>query len=193
MITFIQDQKYFLIDGKGFSYALGISPKGDLHHLHWGAPLAPHSLMTLLTEWRTRTADPTVILENQRREFPDFGHNDLRNPAFHLEHADGSRISHFVYSSHEILPGKPAFEGPCSYVEDSSEAETLKIVLRDELKDLDLSLYYTVYSQWGILARRTVLQNNGAETIHALKLMRTGIDLPGGDYQLLSFAGAWAH
>jgi alpha-galactosidase len=193
MISFIQDQNYFLIEGKDFSYALGISPKGDLHHLHWGAPLDPHSLMTLLTEWRTRTSEPTVILENQRREFPDFGHNDLRNPVFHLEQADGSRISHFIYSSHEILPGKPVFEGPCSYVEDPSEAETLKIVLRDDLKHLDLILYYTLYSQWGILVKRTVLQNNGSEAIHALKLMSTGIDLPGGDYQLVSFAGAWAH
>ncbi len=193
MITFFQDQNYFLLEGKDFSYALGISPKGDLHLLHWGAPLPPLSLMTLLTEWKTRAIEPTVIMENQRREFPDFGHNDLRNPAFHLEHADGSRISHFAYHSHEILPGKPVFEGPCSYVEDSSEAETLRIVLRDELKNLDLSLYYSVFPKDGILVKRAALQNNGPETAHILKLMSTGNDLPGGDYRLISFAGTWAH
>jgi alpha-galactosidase len=193
MITFNQDQRYFQIEGKGFSYIIGISPTGDLHHLHWGSKPSPHSLMKLLTEWRTRASEAVLIMENQRREFPDFGHNDLRNPAFQLEHADGSRISRFTYQNHEITPVKPLFEGPCCTIGDSRDEETLKIILRDELKNLELELFYTLYPQWNMVVKRAFLHNRGSETANLMKLMSTSLDLPSGDYQLVSFAGAWAH
>lgn len=193
MISFDPERKTFLLKGQDFFYALGISPAGDLHHLHWGPALDTAALETLFSDWKKRAAEDIPILENQFREFPDFGHNDLRSPALHLENADGSRVSRFTFLSHEILPGKPAFEGPSSTAEGSEGIQTLKIVLEDKPKGLVLELYYTLYPRTGVLARRTRLQNKGSQTLNILKLMSASLDMPSGDHHLVSFAGAWAH
>lgn len=196
MILFNEDQRYFLLEGDGFSYLLGLSPQGDPHHLHWGAPLAADPLMNLLVDWRTRVSEssPHVTMEHQRREFPDFGHNDLRVPAYHLEQADGSRVSEFAYAGHEIVLGKPDFTPlPSSYAEEGDEAQTLKLLLLDRLKNLELELHYSLYPRRNILVRRNVLRNRGGGPVHILKLMSAGLDFPAGDYRLVRFPGGWAN
>src|SRR5689334_22989263 len=113
MITFDRKKKAFHLKAGTFSYVLGVAPTGDLQHLHWGAPLSAARFGKLLANWaKTPVEDGHHIsLEKHQREYADFGHNDLRTPAFHLEHADGTRISEFKFLSHSILSGKPDF-GP---------------------------------------------------------------------------------
>lgn len=51
----------------------------------------------------------------------------------------------FVYQTHRIYDGKPALAGlPATYTEDSKEAQTLEIELKDELIHTTLILYYTI-------------------------------------------------
>jgi len=195
MITFDDNKKTFHLRGPDFSYLIGISPAGDLHHLHWGLPLSKKPLETLFLEWQKWAGETGhhVSREHHRREFADFGHNDLRAPAFHLEQADSSRISEFIYVSHEITEGKPVFEsGPSSRVEKEDNAQTLKITLNDELKHLVLDLYYTLYPDRGLLVRRNILTNGGQEPVHILKLSSASLDFPTAEYNLVSFTGAWA-
>ena len=211
MITFHSGQRYFQLTGSGFSYLLGVSPNGDLHHLHWGKPLSSSGLKKLLGEWKERAieTDHHIGRESQYREFPDFGHNDLRTPAFQLEHRDGYRISEFHYDSFQILPGKPDFgpgplargrqaegqalgvpgrgtkfiesqigPGPSSRTEESDQAQTLKILLKDRLHKLEMNLYYTLYPSRGLLVRRTILRNRGTKPVSILKLASASLDLP---------------
>src|SRR5215472_1879076 len=104
MITFHKAQGYFELKGNDFLYLLGVSPNGDLHHLYWGKTLSGAALRKLLAEWKKRALETEhhISRESQHREFADFGHNDLRTPAFQLEHADGHRISEFLYDSFQI-------------------------------------------------------------------------------------------
>src|SRR5579871_1749098 len=195
MITFDKTQGCFQLEGDGFTYLLGVSPNGDLHHLHWGKPLSTAALKKLLGEWKKRAVETEhhVSREFQRREFPDFGHNDLRTPAFQLEHADGYRISEFLYDSFQILPGKPDFgPGPSSRAEEADQAQTLKIILKDKLLKLELDLYYTLYPQRNILVRRTILRNRGSRALSILKLASASLDLPPAPWRLVRFPGRWA-
>ncbi len=195
MITFDPDKKLFRLDAKGFSCLLGVPPQGGLHHLYWGPPLEKWVTEKLFLDWQVKTANnsPNAAYEAYNREFADFGHNDLRTPAFLLEQSDGSRVSFFTYLRHEILAGKPAFPGlPSSTVEKEDEARTLVITLADEAAQQELTLYYTLYPEWDILIRRTRLLNQGTGPCRILKLMSLGLDLPAADYKLISFGGAWA-
>jgi alpha-galactosidase len=192
MITFNPRSKIFSLEGSGTSYLLGISPRGDLHHLHWGSPLSARAQRTLLAGWRKKTDESASLMENQSREFADFGHNDLRSPAFQLEQAGGSRISRFTYRSHRITAGKPPFEGPSAVPGGPGESSTLLVTLRDRLEKLDLCLYYTLFPKPGILAKRAVLRNGGRRPLDILKFMSSSMDLPAGDRELVSFPGAWA-
>ncbi len=196
MITFHPGQKSFVLKSDGFTYLLGVSPMGDLHHLYWGRPFSPAGSQKLITDWKKRAVETGhhISREFQFREFPDFGHNDLRAPAYRVEQADGSRISEFLYTSHEITDGKPGFgPGPSSRVENSDGAQTLKIKLVDKLAKQEMELYYTLYPHRDILVRRAILRNKGAKPFHILKLMSASMDLTPGPYRLIRFPGAWAH
>ena len=196
MITYDSRHKIFRLEASDFSYLIGVSPRKDLHHLHWGRPLTAKALTKLRSEWKKRAVETEhhVSREFQRREFPDFGHNDLRTPAFLLEHADGYRVSEFLYDSFQILTGKPDFgPGPSSRVEPGDQARTLKILLKDKLHQLELDLYYTLYPQRNLLARRTILRNRGSRPHSILKLSSAALDLPPGPWRLIRFPGRWAH
>ncbi len=196
MITYHPAHRCFLLKAQNFFYVLGVSPNGDLHHVYWGKPLSPTAWGRLFSEWEKRAVETEhhVSREFQRREFPDFGHNDLRTPAFQLEHADGYRISEFLYDSLKILPGKPDFgPGPSSRVEETDHAQTLKVVLRDSLHKLELDLYYTLYPERDILVRRTILRNRGSKPVSILKLSSASLDLPPAQWHLVRFPGRWAN
>ena len=195
MIEFNPDLNYFLLQSDSFYYLLGISPVGDIHHLYWGKPLSPRSLINQLKNWNKFSIEDSHhgSREFQNREFPDFGHNDLRTPAYHLEQKDGSRISEFKYLDHEITTGKPDFgPGPSSLVEMNDEAQTLRIRLLDKLKNHLIELYYTLYPHRDILVRRSILHNKGTIPVYILKFMSAALDFIPNSYHLISFPGRWA-
>jgi alpha-galactosidase len=205
VIRFQPESKTFRLDSRDSTLLLAVNPLGGLGHLYWGSSLAEGEERKLLEEWRdlTRDTGPNANLDLMRREFADFGHNDLRCPAFILEQPDGSRITEFKYISHEITHGKPSFPGlPSTACEAVDKAETLKVTLRDKPTALELDLFYTLYPQANVLVRRTRLRNQGAQSVQLLKFASLGLDLPaiasatGGkpaaEYHLVSFGGAWA-
>jgi len=195
MITFDHGKKTFHLQCGDFSYLFGVAATGDLQQLHWGAALSDKDLQKVLAAWEKVPVedDHHISLEKHRREYPDFGHNDLRAPAFHLQHADGSRVSEFKFISHEIVPGKPAFgPGPSAEGRKEEDVETLKVTLRDALKGLVLELYYTLHPKEGVLVRRAGLRNEGKDPMDILKLSSASLDLPTGEHGLVSFTGRWA-
>lgn len=195
MITYHAKDRLFQLDGSGFSYLLGVSPRKDLHHLHWGAPLSPKKKKDLLAAWKKRAVEDEhhISREFQEREYPDFGHNDLRSPAFLLEHADGSRISEFLFTSYKILPGKPYFgPGPSSRTTEGDGTQTLKVLLTDKLQKLEMDLYYTLTPGEALLTRRVILRNRGRRPLDILKLTSAALDLSSGPWRLVRFPGKWA-
>mgnify|MGYP000411706150 FL=1 len=59
---------------------------------------------------------------------------------------DGDRNTRFYYVGHRISEGKAKPKNlPHVYVEDDAEAMTLEIWMKDEVRGLKLSLYYTIY------------------------------------------------
>ena len=195
MITFHPRQNHFKLESGGFHYLIGISPRLDLHHLYWGKPLSPKALQALLNDWKKKAVETEhhISREFQPREFPDFGHNDLRTPAFQVEQSDGTRISEFLYASHRIIPGKPDFgPGPSSQGDEYEGTQTLQINLTDKLKKQKLELYYTLYPERDILVRRTLLRNLDQKPVSLLKISSASLDFSPGPWRLTRFPGGWA-
>ena len=196
MITFLPNQKIFKLNSGKFTYLIGVSPRLDLHHLYWGKELSPQAFQKLIFNWKKRAVETEhhISREFQTREFPDFGHNDLRLPAFQVEQSDGSRVSEFLYESHRVLPGKPDFgPGPSSQADTTEGIQTLQIILSDKFKKQRLELYYTLYPERDILVRRTILRNLGSKSVNLLKCSSASLDFSPGPWRLTRFPGSWAH
>ncbi len=195
MIHFDPDQKIFrLISDRSVSM-MAVHPAGGLGFLYWGKTPAPEVEQGFTQEWEEKTRDitPNTDLNMVRRDFADFGHNDLRTPAYLVELKDGSRITEFHYLSHEILPGKPDFPGlPSSQVLSEDQVQTLRLTLIDQPTGLEIDLFYTLYPHRDMLVRRSRIRNKGTQAVKVLKFATLGLDLPPEDYHLVSFGGAWA-
>ncbi len=195
MIQFNAASQTFRLDSRDSTLLLAVNPLGGLGHLHWGAILSTAGENQRLEEWERSIQDrsPNANLDLLRREFADFGHNDLRCPAFIVELADGSRITEFQYLSHDISDHKPEFPGlPSSRTEPEDKAQTLRVTLGDKPTGLEIDLFYTLYPHRNVLVRRSGIRNSGNQSIQVLKFASLGLDLPSGEYRMVSFGGAWA-
>ncbi|MFC2767772.1 MAG: alpha-galactosidase [Mitsuokella sp.] len=188
------------------SYLLAVLRNGQLGQLYFGSRLPAAGEMpkghdyTYLFEGVKRATssyvyegDFTFSLEHVRQEYPAYGTTDYRMPAFEIRQEDGSRITDFVYASHEIMDGKPKLQGlPATYAERADEAQTLAITLRDEKIDAELVLSYTIFRDFDAIARHACFQNNGSADLDITRAMSLSIDLPDADYEMLQLSGWWA-
>lgn len=111
-------------------------------------------MTSYIYEW-----DKSFSLEHIRQEYPVYGTTDYRHPAIELLQKNGSRISEFKYTGYEITMGKPKLQGlPAIYAESEEEAVTLRIYLRDSLTGIILELLYTIFSEYGAIARSVCIK-----------------------------------
>jgi len=126
-------------------------------------------------------------------EYSGSGSADLRPAAITTVDEDGDNVTDLRYHSCEILCGKPANPGlPATYLNEGDEAKTLKITLRDEVKDVYVDLYYTVFAFSPAIARWTVVRNEGKQVIDVKRVMSGSLQFPHKDFDLMHMHGAWA-
>ncbi len=191
-IDFDGRRRLFHLRGQASSYLMSVSPYGDLHQLHWGCKLEAPDVAAVHRAWAGTVRN--LHLETHRREYASFGSNDLRLPALHLEHGDGSRLSAFDYQGHEVLPGKPALVNdglPGTTAEHPEDASTLRLLFKDYHSGHLLDLYYTIYPKLDVVVRRALLKQ-GPQAGAVKRLMSASLDFPAGDWHALSLPGDWA-
>jgi alpha-galactosidase len=173
------------------SYLMQVQATGELAHLYLGARLATgrdyaHLARQSFVNHVDRRLDPAML------ELPTAGRGDYRVAAIGVEHADGSTVLDLAYREHRIVPGKPPLEGlPATYVDDEGEADSVEIVLADELSGLRAHLLATVWRDRPVLARSLRLVNGGDRPITITTAMSASLDLPDARWVLVSLTGAW--
>ncbi len=126
------------------------------------------------------------------QEYSALGSCDMRRPSFHATYEDGSRITKAKYISHKIYDGKPKLAGlPATYVEDDSEAQTLEILMRDEVTGLEFTYRYTAYSAFDAITRNVEVTNCGNAAAKINRIMSMGFDFGDHEFDLISQHGAW--
>ena len=97
-------------------------------------------------------------------EYYGAGTADLRPAAIASADEEGDNVTDLLFDSYQVIEGKPDYSGlPHTYLNDGDGAQTLKITLRDKVKDLCVDLYYTVFDFSGAIARWTVIRNEGKQ------------------------------
>lgn len=198
-ILFNEECRQFHLTNGEISYIFRVYEDGKLLQLYYGA-VVPERDYSYLVELQHRPmttyrkeGDLRYSLEHVRQEFPEYGTTDFRHPAIYLRQENGSRITDFVYVSHQIVDGKPALEGlPATYTETQTEAKTLILTLRDEVTEVEVQLFYTIFADWPVITRSSKVINQGRETCYLESLASLSLDLPDADYDWLQLSGAWA-
>lgn len=198
-IIFHEKTQEFHLYNEEISYLIKILQNGQPGQLYFGKKVPLKEDYGYLIENRYRPVSTYVFdneysfsLEHLKQEYPAYGTTDFRMPALEILQPNGSRITDFKYVSHKIYPGKPALRGlPATYVEAEDEADTLELLLRDELLQTELTLLYTIFRNENAIARSVRFENRGAEAFQITRAMSLSLDLPDAGYEWIQFSGAW--
>ncbi|MBP5618573.1 MAG: alpha-galactosidase [Clostridia bacterium] len=197
-IHFNSQTKTFYLEGKDLTYAFFINYAGYAEHLYCGARIdrdvllysrtaGPRSTVATTPGEPGTAGQPLFSYPQFVPEVSFFGTGDYREPSVHVETPLGDRLTRLLYAGHEILPQKPPMDGLPSL----TGGETLRLDLADPDTGLAAALYYTVYDDCSVVARRAVFYNRGEEKLILRRAYSFAMGLPGADYRALSLYGNW--
>ncbi|MEE5988953.1 alpha-galactosidase [Ligilactobacillus equi] len=135
--------------------------------------------------------DRTYSKDTLPREYSSAGEMDYHEPATIVRQLDGSNALNLEFVDYKIQAGKPALEGlPAAYVENDDEAQTLTVVLKDQLTGLVYNLLYTIYRDVDIIARSVKVENQGQKEVYLEKVASMQLDFVAKDFDTISLPGA---
>lgn len=189
--------KTFHLQGKGYSYIFYISREGYLLNFHFGKriPAGDYSADAHLL------LEPYPVLRGEKmeknlstypQEYPTYGHLDMRIPALEMINGFGNCITDLRFQDYRILKNEaPVLAGmPCAFAKDGG-CDTLQITLADPALQIEVLLNYTVFEDSDVLVRNAVVKNCSDTSVRLTKACSFNIDLPIGEYDILSFSGDW--
>ena len=195
-IHFDKSTKTFYLEGKGITYAFFINNYGYAEHLYFGKRI-PRDYVIYTRAYGTSSSMSTIPGHDDRGmssyyvmspELTFFGTSDYTEATVHPKFVTGDRLTELLYAGHEIVPEKPAMKGMPSL----SGGETLILHLYDEIKHFGADLYYTVYDDAGVIARRIVYINDSDDKIILDRAYSFAMGLPGTAYDAITLWGGWA-
>jgi alpha-galactosidase len=196
-IHFDKTTKTFYLDGKSTTYAFYINNLGYAEHLYYGKSIGHDPIIyTRAHNFGSADAthpggDKTNGISSYNRmgtELSFFGTSDYREPCVLVQDPEGDRLTELLYCGYEILDEKPRISGMPSM----RGKETLVLHLFDEVKGFGADLYYTVYDDCDIIARRIVYKNCSENTVSLLRAYSFSMTLPENNYDALTLWGGWA-
>ena len=194
-IVFDKNSKTFFLDGKGITYAFTVNASGYPEHLYFGKTIAHDTLFFTRssgglssTPSKPGAFHPFVTYLNVPAELTFFGNSDYREPTVSVTSPTGDRLTELLFDGYEILPEKPRISGMPSL----SGGETLVLHLLDRFSLFAADLYYTVYDDAAVIARRIVYRNLSEIPLRLDRAYSFALTLPENHYDLLSLEGAWA-
>ena len=184
-IRFDDKKNIFYLSTPNSSYIMGVFEEKYLLHLHWGgkADEIPGIETGIKYNWSLGFSATDVKSKNCStnelpQEYPTFGSADYRYPA---------------YAGYKIEAGKPAIPGlPAVYTNNTDDADTLTITLKDDLTGVSVDLKYTVFNNCDVITRSAVINNGGNDEIKLLHTLSASVDFEEKDYDLLTLWGSWA-
>lgn len=199
-ISYNEENKIFHLQAGNTSYAMQIYKDGYLAHLYWGKRVKNINSdnIMMLKERTSFSANPdindkTFSLDTLPQEYPAYGNTDFRTPAYQFQLENGTTITDLRYKSHRIFKGKPKLQGlPATYVENEDEAETLEIVLFDNLIGLKVVLLYTAFEDFNAITRSVRFINEGKENLKLLRGLSMSVDFARDDFDFMHLFGSWA-
>lgn len=196
-ITYNKSSRTFYLDGKGTTYVFLVNEHNYLEHLYYGKTIGHDNLEYIRGQWgRSRVASiPGADIATGIKSYNHFGSEltfygtgDYREPMVEIMNPAGDRLTQLLYDSHEILTEKSAIKGMPSM----RGEETLVLHLKDKINGFACDLYYTIYEDTGVIARRAVYKNESNNVIVLNRAYSFAMTLPHMNYDVISLYGCWA-
>ena len=197
-ISFDKEKMTFKLDSATSSYIIKIYNEGYILNKYYGATI-PEIFMNT---WDFRPSNASfspcdpVIGENGFTpdtapiEYGCNGSGDFRISALSIRNAAGDTVTDIRYKGYKIYKGKPAINGlPSTYVNNEDEADTLELYAEDAVTGALVTLYYTVFSNCGVMTRRVKVTNGSKNKMLLERVMSLCVDLPSMDYDMISLYG----
>ena len=190
MIRFDEKNATFTLEGKGFSYVMGVSD-GVLEHRYFGSPIHADDDLSLFRGEAAGSFEARVPGKKSQNqvllEAPAYGRGDYREPMLVLRGDAGETALDLTYSGHRIVKDHRLAGLPTSF-----GGETLRVTLGDPVRGVSVELFYTVFDDCSAVARSARITNTGAGKITLLRAFSAALDFYGNGYDLITLHGAWA-
>lgn len=188
-------ENHFTLHTKNSTYQMAVE-SGLLLHLYFGnrldgsfadikAQVGFHSFSPFPYDLDDKYLSPDLL----PLEYPVSGGGEFRTPALSAEFADGSRVCDLRFEEAKLLDKKPTLKGlPASF--DVCEAsQTLEILLKDTVYELEVQLLYTVFEEYDIITRSARIINNTGTTVYLNSALSTCLDFTHDDLDYITFYG----
>ncbi len=199
MISYHVNNKLFSLDTRNTTYQLRIDEYGVLQHIYYGGKLygsaeymSRHVCRGMGASIADTGSDRSYELDTIMREYPTPGVGDFRSSGLILQSSDGTECTDLRYVSHSIRDGKYALQELPAVFATEREAQTLSIILEDAVTHIQVELLYGVLPELDVITRAVRIYNNDENAVTLKKVSSGCLDLPYGDYDLLSFHGTHA-
>ena len=199
-IQYYSDSKIFKLDSQNTSYVLQVESHGYLLHLYYGALIPDAELGYLSYTCYHQHHMPRVEMEGpvyfskdvNRMEYSCNGCGDFRGSALSIVGSIGTADTDIQYVSHKIYEGKPKIEGqPATYAEEN-EAQTLEILCKDHVSGAEVTLFYTVFSNYGAMTRHVAVRNTSDSAMNIQRVFSTCLDFHDArDMDFIHLYGNW--
>lgn len=200
-IIYDSKNKTFKLDTATTSYIIKIYDENYILNLYYGAKIpdtyVPDRECTAPCA-SFSPANPVIgeyvfSPDTAPMEYGTNGAGDFRISALAVKNQNGDSVTDIRYTGHKIYKGKPEIPGqPSTYVGSEDEAETLELYAEDCVTGLKITLYYTVFENYGVMTRRVRAENGGAGTLELERIFSLCLNLPSMDYDLITLYGRHA-
>lgn len=196
-ITYNEELKVFKLDTANSSYIFEIYKNNSLLHIYYGGYIPE----TTGNDFFFRTSFASVSPSDGDNFSPDVNMfeisgnstGDFRLSTAEIKNIQGNTATDIKYVSHKIYPGKPEILGlPSVYLNETNEADTLEVLCRDSLTQVEFTLYYTVFNKLDVITRSVKITNNGQNPVIIEKAHSLCCDFPENNFDLIHLYGKWA-
>ncbi len=193
-ITYCEKTRTFYLHGKNVSYVFRINDFDYAEHLYYGKRIENDDISYIYTigAHTPLSSIPGQVATHGYHVMPSeisfYGTGDYREPTVEVINPKGDRLTELLYDSHEILPEKPEISGMPSM----DGGETLVLHLKDRVNGFACDLYYTVYDDCSVIARRAVYKNASDGVIKLNRAYSFSMPIPEDKYEVLTLHGSWA-
>ena len=134
--------------------------------------------------------DRKYSLDTLPQEYSCQGNGDYRESTFAVRNQYGVSASDLRFQGYEILKGKYEIPGlPAFYAEDSAQADTLVISMKDRDGEILVKLYYGVFEEFDLITRAVCVENLGEEEVYLERALSCCVDQTCGNWDWMTFYG----
>ena len=197
-IQYNEQSKLFHLQTKNTSYVLCVSNYNALEHLYYGKKIPADDIKYISNRQiyshlghesrEDRSFSPSVV----GLEISPFNSGDIRTPSIVYNCGGNVDCNRLRYVSHEIYKGRKPIEN-MPYSRESDDTQTLEIVLSDDDKNVEITLFYVVYESVDVIARYQSVKNTGDGVITVQKMTSACVDFYGMDFDTVTLEGIYLY